>query len=252
MKNKPAFRVALGAVALVVSTLSAQAWAAASFSQDGSGTATFTFSNALIAAVQNSGAVVNASGFVYGDTGVTIPNASAVLDDANVVTSVSASGAPITVSMPSNFASSGGSLSLQNLSLQIADPTHVNVYADVSGSNGLASQTHMLLWNSTGLTAGSDTTVTLANKDTFQFTLSDLNLTDAGKSALAQGLGLNSIGSGPDLFGGVGSYGSLTVSMKFYDNTLGGSTTPVPEPSTYALMLLGLGVAGLAARRRAR
>lgn len=252
MRNKLAFRAALGAITLGVSAFSAQAWATASFGQNGPGTATLTFSNSLLTAMQNSGTAINADGFVYGDTSITIPNASAVLDDANVVTSVSAGAGPITVSMPNNFASSGGSVSFQNLSLQITDPTHIGVYADVSGSNGLASQTHMLLWNSTGLTAGSDTTVTLANKDTFQFTLSDLNLTDAGKSALTQGLGLNSIGSGADLFGGVGSYGSLTVSMKFYDNTLGGNTNPVPEPSTYALMLVGLGAVGWVARRRSK
>lgn len=230
--------------AVMVSTFASQAWAASSYSQSGAGSATLTFSGALAAAVKNSGAAVNASGFVYGDTGVAIPNAFAVLNAANTVTDVFAGNAPITVSMPSDFASSGGSVAFRNLSLQITDPTHINVYADVSGSNGLASQTHMLLWNSTGLTSGSDITVTSANKDAFQFTLSDLNITAAGKAALAQGLGLNSIGQSADLFGGVGSYGSLTVSMKFFDASL------VPEPSTYSLMLVGLGFAGAAARRR--
>ena len=31
---------------------------------------------------------------------------------------------------------------------------------------------------------------------------------------------------------------------------LGGYTAPVPEPGTYAMLLAGLGVAGLAGRRR--
>jgi hypothetical protein len=35
-------------------------------------------------------------------------------------------------------------------------------------------------------------------------------------------------------------------------NNIAFSVTPIPEPSTYALMLAGLGVVGFAARRRQR
>lgn len=243
-------RLALAAATIAASTFAAPVWAYTVFLPN-TASATLTFSDALIGAVQDSGAVVSGSGFVFGDTAVTFNNVTPSLDSANAVTDVAIIAAPITVSTPINFASTGGAVSFGNLSVQIADPSHINVYADVSGSNGLASQAHMLLWTSSGLSAGSDTTVSMANKDSFNFALPDLYLTDAGKAALAQGLGLTA--TGQSIFGGVGSYGRLNVSMTFSATEWGSGTTPaVPEPSTYALMLVGLGAAaGVAARRRA-
>ena len=55
-------------------------------------------------------------------------------------------------------------------------------------------------------------------------------------------------------FTSTGGYGTVSGLTYDYDGTTGGGNTdltpPVPEPETYALMLLGLGFIGVAVRRR--
>jgi hypothetical protein len=77
-------------------------------------------------------------------------------------------------------------------------------------------------------------------------TLSGLKVTDAGFAFFANALGLKAGSTGYTTLAGVNSqsdgWGSITSTMMF--------SPPVPEPSTYALMGLGLAGITLVARRR--
>ena len=86
---------------------------------------------------------------------------------------------------------------------------------------------------------------------TFEVTLSELTLTDAGATTLMQGLGINSNSLGRpvvEMFKGT-SLGDITLT-EYYVAEAGTFVASVPEPSTWALTLLGL--TGVAAAARAR
>ncbi|WP_294639034.1 PEP-CTERM sorting domain-containing protein [uncultured Aquabacterium sp.] len=137
-----------------------------------------------------------------------------------------------------NLASSGGSLSVTNIH---ADLTTSRIYVDIVGGNGVGTLTNFHLWDIGNIEGGTslvDGTVTT--------TLS--NLTIAGGvggvafNTFAQALGLKP--AGISALEGISNYGSIV-------STITAQATPaVPEPSTVMLMLSGLGLAGVVARRR--
>ena len=106
--------------------------------------------------------------------------------------------------------------------------------------------------------------------DTYTFTLGGESVVDAtflsrninfGSYSLFDGTGMTSLYSSS--FGGQASFSnSWTLDVGVYSFAIGGmagsagsyslvaSTTPVPEPETYAMLLAGLGIIGFVARRR--
>lgn len=130
--------------------------------------------------------------------------------------------------------SNGGDITIQNLSF---DMNSKLVYADISGANGLASQTHYELFTVGGVVGDTAWNGTVG---TFGAVGAPLTMTLATKALFIQALGLKSIGV--TTLNAISDFGSSTVSIT--------AVGAVPEPSTYALMGLGLGVAGWAARRR--
>lgn len=140
-----------------------------------------------------------------------------------------------------NFTNTGGSLSITHLRIDVATQT---IYGDASGANGAGSLSNVALW--TGQIEAPDLpsdafsmVPSLPPGTTIVLRASGLALTQSGRDLLGTGLGLN--GTGQTIFNDVSDWGTVTFAI----------TTPVPEPSTWALSAIGLAAAALRLRRRA-
>lgn len=162
---------------------------------------------------------------------ISAPVSTVTYDDTTgQVLSVQSQGGLIQTVAAPNAASRGGNITVQNIRVDLVGKT---LYADVSGANGLASS-NIAFFNFSTLSGAS----TITPGVTANTTLSGLTLTAEGKQALITGLGLRGIGL--TTLNNLTDFGSLESSI----------TVPVPEPSTYALMGLGLAGAAWVARRR--
>ncbi len=169
----------------------------------------------------------------------------------------------------------GGTARINNLQIDLVNKT---VFADVLGNPGTSfenKQTHLALWTITdiagptvippaALLAAADgntkpmtdlgfviESVTPQKLYTVSTTnvLSGLKVTDAGFAFFADALGLTEGSTGFDTLKAVNDkaegWGAMKSSIRF-------TAREVPEPSTYALMGLGLVGISLVARRRAK
>ncbi|MBI3384133.1 MAG: PEP-CTERM sorting domain-containing protein [Aquabacterium sp.] len=217
-----------------------------------SGTATLSFNPDLLGALDTGRVSVapnqpiiqpqvirDTDGF-YSSVSVTAPITSVTYDPSSrEIFGVGTSGGLVMTAPALKSVSSGGSLTVTDLRADLSAQT---IYATVIGANGVGTLNNMALWNFNGLSSGTSP---------LSATITGLSITVQGFDAFTKSLGLLSLGKAA--LAGVTDFGTITSTIYPLLSAPPGPDwhiTSVPEPTTYALM--GLGLAGLAVARRRR
>jgi hypothetical protein len=170
----------------------------------------------------------------YSQVSASAPITALTIDTGtNAVLGAATSGGATQTAPVLKSVSSGGSLTVTDLNVDLANK---KIYATLIGGNGVGTLTNFYLWDIGSITGATS----VAGPGTYTTTLSGLSITSDGFNKFTQALGLRSLGKAA--LTGVTDFGVVTSTIV--------ATAAIPEPSSYALMGLGLAGMGLVARRR--
>jgi len=218
------------------------------------GSGTLAFSGTLLGALELGEVTITPvqpveltqNGYVSVEAKAGITSLSGTFDGTTVaVQSVSTAGGA-KQSLGANDVGSGGFVSITNLRVDLVNN---DVYATLDGGNGVGVVNDLKLWHITTVD-GPTSVAAQEGSITVTHTLSGLKIYDAAFNLFTQAAGLNEDLGIPSLAGvndDALGYGSITSTI-----TVTAAKVPaIPDPSTYALMGLGLVGMSLVARRRA-
>lgn len=213
-----------------------------------SGSGTLAFSQQLLGALDSgqvlvegvdpaiANVVLDADGY-YLAAEASAPITSLTIDDVtNTVLAAQTAGGALQTTTFVKSISNGGILSVTDLNVDLANNM---VRARVQGANAAGTYNFdqvIDLWSIGSITG--DTTVT--GPGVYTTTLGNLAITQQGFDVFVASLDL--IKGGVTALQGVDDFGTITSVI---------TATAVPEPSTYAMMGVGLLAVGAAVRRRA-
>lgn len=182
--------------------------------------------------------VIKDSDGFYTQASAAAPITSLTIDSStyNVLSAATSGGATQTAPVLKSV-SSGGSLTVTDLNVDIANK---KVYATIIGGNGVGTLNNFYLWDIGSITGATSVT----GAGSFTTSMTGLSITTAGFNTFVQSLGLLNLGK--SALSGVTDFGTITSTI------VAKTVTAVPEPSTYALMALGLVGVSVVARRRSK
>jgi hypothetical protein len=177
-------------------------------------------------------------------TGLVIDNVTGKVGEVKSV-----GGASQVMAQSDTVSADGGSAQVGNLDVQFAADGSVTIFGSIVGTS-LAGVSPATAVNYSGALFTVKAADVIGAKSfsgaagTYYTTLNNLSITTAGFDAMATVFGLDTAGLGyTSLQSAAANFGSLTSAIV---------VKAIPEPSTYALMGLGLVGMSLVARRRAK
>ncbi len=194
---------------------------------------------------------VNGKTTSYVTYDITAPIQSLTFDTATgnkITEAVSVGGATQAMAQNDTIAAVGGNAQVGDLDVKFNADGSAAIYGKIVGAalDGTAVNFNGLLFNVTAANI-SGATAFPGTAGTYTTTLNSLAITTDGFNALATVFGLDPTGLGyTSLQSAASNFGVLTSTITAT------AVAAVPEPSTYALMGLGLVGMGLVSRRRAK